>query len=110
MREMRKYREIMHVYIKSQLAWRVDVVFNMLFTVAKILFAWLLCGFYVPWDAVVLYRQFLFVPAGDVRGNQRGDQRQDPERDFFQLYGDACEHRGVFRRHGGGGSAVLSVL
>ena len=39
---LRKYREIMMVYIKAQLAWRADVVFNMLFTVAKILFAWLL--------------------------------------------------------------------
>lgn len=38
---MRKYREIMRVYIKAQLAWRAAVAFSMLFTVAKILFAWL---------------------------------------------------------------------
>ncbi len=41
---MRKYREIMRVYIKAQLAWRAAVAFSMLFTVAKILFAWLLWG------------------------------------------------------------------
>ncbi len=41
---MRKYREVMRVYLKAQLAWRADVVFNMLFTVSKVLFAWLLWG------------------------------------------------------------------
>ncbi len=41
---MKKYKEIARIYIKSQLAWRADVLFNMLFTVAKILFAWLLWG------------------------------------------------------------------
>ena len=41
---MRKYRQIMRVHLKAQLAWRADVVFSMLFTVAKILFAWLLWG------------------------------------------------------------------
>ena len=107
---MRKYREIMRVYIKAQLAWRADVVFNMLFTVAKILFAWLLWGLIFKGRDMVAGFKFLFVPAGNVQGHQRGNQRQDPERDFFQLYGDACEHRGVLCRHGGGGGAVLSVL
>lgn len=41
---MRKYREIMRVYLKTQLVWRADVVFHMLFTVGRILFAWLLWG------------------------------------------------------------------
>ena len=41
---MRKYREVMRVYLKAQLAWRADVVFSMIFTVSKILFAWLLWG------------------------------------------------------------------
>lgn len=41
---MRKYREIMCVYLKTQLVWRADVVFNMLFTISKVLFAWLLWG------------------------------------------------------------------
>ena len=39
---MRKYREIGKVFLKSQLAWRADVVFNMIFTISKILFAYLL--------------------------------------------------------------------
>ncbi len=40
----RKYREISAIYLKSQLAWRADAVFQMLFTVTKILFAYLLWG------------------------------------------------------------------
>lgn len=39
---MRKYKEIARIYLKQQLAWRVDVIFNMLFTVTKIVFAYLL--------------------------------------------------------------------
>lgn len=39
---MRRYKEIAGIYLKSQLAWRADVIFNMLFTVSRILFAWLL--------------------------------------------------------------------
>ena len=39
---MRKYREIAKVFLKSQLAWRADAVFNMIFTISKILFAYLL--------------------------------------------------------------------
>ncbi len=41
---MRKYREVARVYLKAQLAWRWDVIFHMLFTVTKILFAYLLWG------------------------------------------------------------------
>lgn len=41
---MRKYREVAGVYLKAQLAWRWDVIFHMLFTVTKILFAYLLWG------------------------------------------------------------------
>ncbi len=40
----RKYREAARIYLKAQLAWRADVVFNMLFTISKILFAYLLWG------------------------------------------------------------------
>ena len=40
----RKYREAAAVNLKAQLAWRADVVFNMLFTISKILFAYLLWG------------------------------------------------------------------
>ena len=39
-----KYLEISKIYIKSQLVWRADVVFQVLFTVTKILFAYLLWG------------------------------------------------------------------
>lgn len=39
---MRKYREIAKTYLKTQLAWRADVIFNMVFTVGRILFAFLL--------------------------------------------------------------------
>lgn len=39
---MRKYLEIARIYLKTQLAWRADVIFNMLFTVSRILFAYLL--------------------------------------------------------------------
>ncbi len=41
---MRKYWEIAKTYTKTQLAWRADVLFNMIFIVSKILFASLLWG------------------------------------------------------------------
>ena len=41
---MYKYWEISKINMKAQLAWRADVVFNMLFTITKILFAYLLWG------------------------------------------------------------------
>lgn len=41
---MRKYWEVTKLYMKTQLAWRADVIFNMIFTVTKILFAYLLWG------------------------------------------------------------------
>ncbi len=41
---MYKYWEISKTYMKTQLVWRADVIFNMLFTVTKILFAYLLWG------------------------------------------------------------------
>ncbi len=41
---MRKYWEVSKVYMKAQLAWRADVVFHMIFTIARILFAYLLWG------------------------------------------------------------------
>ncbi|MDE6054161.1 MAG: ABC transporter permease, partial [Lachnospiraceae bacterium] len=41
---MRKYWEIAKTYTKTQLAWRADVIFNMIFTISKILFAYLLWG------------------------------------------------------------------
>lgn len=41
---MYKYLEISKIYMKTQLAWRADTIFNMIFTVTKILFAYLLWG------------------------------------------------------------------
>lgn len=41
---MVKYLEISKINMKAQLAWRADVIFNMLFTIARILFAYLLWG------------------------------------------------------------------
>lgn len=41
---LHKYYEIAKIHIKSQLAWRGDVVFQMMFTMTKILFAYLLWG------------------------------------------------------------------
>lgn len=41
---MRKYLEIARTHLKTQLAWRADVFFNMLFTISRILFAYLLWG------------------------------------------------------------------
>ena len=41
---MSKYWEIAKTYIKTQLVWRADVIFNMIFTITKILFAYLLWG------------------------------------------------------------------
>lgn len=40
----RKYRETACMNLKAQFAWRIDVIFNMLFTISKILFAYLLWG------------------------------------------------------------------
>lgn len=39
---MNKYWEVSKIYIKEQFAWRADVIFNMIFTISKILFAYLL--------------------------------------------------------------------
>jgi len=41
---MRKYREIAVTYLKAQLVWRADVIFNMIFTIGKIIFARILWG------------------------------------------------------------------
>lgn len=41
---MRKYMEIARVYLKTQLAWRSDTVFQILFALSKIIFAYLLWG------------------------------------------------------------------
>lgn len=41
---MRKYWEVSKIYMKTQLAWRADTIFNMIFTITKILFAYLLWG------------------------------------------------------------------
>jgi len=41
---MRKYLEVAKIYMKAQLAWRSDVLFNMIFTITKMLFAYLLWG------------------------------------------------------------------
>lgn len=41
---IRKYREIGRLYMKMQLAWRADIIVGMLFTISKILFAYLLWG------------------------------------------------------------------
>lgn len=41
---MGKYFEITKIYMKTQLVWRADVLFNMIFTIAKVLFAFLLWG------------------------------------------------------------------
>ena len=40
--KMRKYIEVAKVHFKTQFAWRADVIFNMIFTISKILFAYLL--------------------------------------------------------------------
>lgn len=39
-----KYREVALVHLKCQLAWRADIMFQMLFTIGRILFAYLLWG------------------------------------------------------------------
>lgn len=39
---MGKYLEVTKTYMKTQLIWRADVIFNMIFTITKILFAYLL--------------------------------------------------------------------
>lgn len=41
---MSKYWEVSKTYMKTQLVWRADVIFNMIFTISKILFAYLLWG------------------------------------------------------------------
>lgn len=39
-----KYIEVAKIHFKTQLVWRFDIVFNMLFTLTKILFAYILWG------------------------------------------------------------------
>lgn len=41
---MGKFFEVSKTYMKTQLVWRADVLFNMIFTITKILFAYLLWG------------------------------------------------------------------
>lgn len=47
---MKKYREIAKIVFKSQLAWRFDIAVNVLFTIVKIVFAYLL------WDTIFANR------------------------------------------------------
>lgn len=49
----RKYREAAHMNLKAQLAWRADVLFNMIFTISKILFAYLLWGIIFKQNSLV---------------------------------------------------------
>lgn len=44
MNALGKYWEVSKIYMKTQLVWRADVIFNMFFTISKILFAYLLWG------------------------------------------------------------------
>ncbi len=41
---MKKYLEIAKIYLKTQLAWKADAIFSIIFTVTKIIFAYLLWG------------------------------------------------------------------
>lgn len=41
---MRKYVEIAAIYLKMQMFWRADALFNVIFTISKIIFAYLLWG------------------------------------------------------------------
>lgn len=41
---MRKFIAISKVYLQAQLIWRADAIFNMVFTITKIIFAFLLWG------------------------------------------------------------------
>lgn len=43
---MRKYLEIASVHFRTQLIWRADTVFHILFTVTRIIFAFIL------WSAI----------------------------------------------------------
>ena len=45
---MKKYLEIGKVLFKAQLSWRFDIAFNMIFTIIKILFA------YIVWGAILM--------------------------------------------------------
>lgn len=55
---MRKYIAISKVYLQAQLIWRADAIFNMLFTIAKIIFAYLLWG--IIFDGKELVSGFTF--------------------------------------------------
>lgn len=41
---MRKYIEVGKIYLKAQFMWRADAIFNMFFTISRIIFAYLLWG------------------------------------------------------------------
>lgn len=41
---VRKYAAIAKIYLKAQFIWRADTIFNMLFTITKVIFAYLLWG------------------------------------------------------------------
>ena len=41
---MKKYLEIAKISFKAQIVWRFDVMMNMLFSIVKILFAYILWG------------------------------------------------------------------
>ena len=42
--KVRKYAAITKIYLKAQFIWRADTIFNMLFTITKVIFAYLLWG------------------------------------------------------------------
>lgn len=55
---MRKYIAISKVFLQAQLIWRADAIFNMLFTITKIIFAFLLWG--IIFDGKELVSGFTF--------------------------------------------------
>ena len=55
---MRKYLEVAKIYMKAQLAWRSDVLFNIIFTITKMLFAYLLWG--IMFEGKSMIGQFTF--------------------------------------------------
>ena len=41
---MKKYLEIAKAYMKAQLIWRADIIIDVILSVVKLLFAWILWG------------------------------------------------------------------
>ena len=118
---MRKYWAIAKTYTKTQLVWRADVIFNMIFTISRILFAYLLWGILFQGKETVgmftfhgilsYYIVNSFLSQLEMSDGISGEiHYRIRNGTFFKVHGDTCRNRTVFYGDGAGRGTVLSCV